>query len=299
MWIKNSKKLTMKTYMINKREFQTLVIARYILLLASLVLLTCSPDDTQTVTTFKNLVLEENFDTDGAPDPNLWAFEIGDGSAQGIPGWGNNELQYYTDRSENVKVENGFLLITARQESYQGSNYTSGRLISKGLFQQQYGRFEARIRLPYGQGYWPAFWMLGDDRDGTEVWPNIGEIDIMENTGDKPTEIFGTIHGPGYSGGESLSKAYNLEDSRVDTDFHIYGVEWGPNYINFYIDDVLYNQLTPKDVEEETNGQGTWVFDREFYMILNVAIGGNLPGPPNANTVFPQTMLVDWVRVYN
>ena len=111
MWIKNSKKLTMKTYMINKREFQTLVIARYILLLASLVLLTCSPDDTQTVTTFKNLVLEENFDIDGAPDPNLWAFEIGDGSAQGIPGWGNNELQYYTDRSENVKVENGFLLI--------------------------------------------------------------------------------------------------------------------------------------------------------------------------------------------
>ena len=289
----------MKIHLINTVELTKLFKAKYILVLASVILLTCSPDETQKVTRFKNLVVEDNFDIDGAPDPSLWAFEIGDGSAQGIPGWGNNELQYYTDRSENVKVENGFLLITARQEAFEGSSYTSGRLITKGLFQQQYGRFEARIRLPYGQGYWPAFWMLGDDRGGTEVWPNIGEIDIMENTGDKPTEIFGTIHGPGYSGGESISKAYNLEDTRVDTEFHVYGVEWGPNYINFYIDDVLYNQLTPQDVDEKTNGQGTWVFDQEFYMILNVAVGGNLPGPPNANTVFPQTMLVDWVRVYN
>jgi len=288
----------MKTTMMNKMWWN-----RYLaggLLVASLcVLFTCSTDDTQTVTTFKNLVAEDNFDIDGAPDSDFWSFEIGDGSAQGIPGWGNNELQYYTDRTENVKVENGFLLITARKESFEGSNYTSGRLVTKGKVEQQYGRFEARIRLPYGQGMWPAFWLLGDDRAGTEVWPNIGEIDIMENTGDAPTEIFGSIHGPGYSGGESISKTYTLENSRVDTEFHVYGIEWGPSYINFYIDDKLYNQITPKDVEEETNGTGEWVFDRPFYILLNVAVGGNLPGPPNDATVFPQTMLVDYVRVYN
>jgi beta-glucanase (GH16 family) len=288
----------MKTTMMNK-----IMWTRYFtvsLLLVSLSLLfTCSTDETQTVTTFTNLVAEDNFDIDGAPDPDFWSFEIGDGSAQGIPGWGNNELQYYTDRSENVKVENGFLLITARKESFEGSGYTSARLVTKGKVEQQYGRFEARIRLPYGQGMWPAFWLLGDDRGGAEVWPNIGEIDIMENTGDAPTEIFGSIHGPGYSGGESISKTYTLENSRVDTEFHVYGIEWGPGYINFYIDDVLYNQITPKDVEDETNGTGEWVFDRPFYIILNVAVGGNLPGPPNDATVFPQTMLVDYVRVYN
>jgi beta-glucanase (GH16 family) len=145
---------------------------------------------------------------------------------------------------------------------------------------------------------WPAFWLLGDDSNG-DVWPRIGEIDIMENTGDKPTEVFGTIHGPGYSGAESISKAFTLENDRLDTSFHIYGVEWGPNYINWYIDDVLYYRITPEDVDEETNGEGEWVFnDREFYIILNIAVGGNLPGPPNADTVFPQTMLVDYVRMY-
>jgi beta-glucanase (GH16 family) len=289
----------MKTTMMNNLKIETMLGIKLSLLMLCTLLFTCSPDETQTVTTFTNLVLEDNFEVDGMPNPDLWTFEIGDGSDRGIPGWGNNELQYYTDRTENVKVENGFLLITARQESFEGASYTSGRLVTRGNFQQQYGRFEARIRLPFGQGYWPAFWMLGDDRGGTEVWPKIGEIDIMENTGDAPTEIFGSIHGPGYSGGESISKSFFLENTRVDTEFHVYGVEWGPKYINFYIDDVLYNQITPKDVEEETNGEGEWVFDRPFYMILNLAVGGNLPGPPNAATIFPQTMLVDWVRVYN
>jgi len=270
-----------------------------LLFISSLFMIGCSADDTQTVATFDNLVAEDNFEVDGQIDSSFWNFDIGDGSAEGIPGWGNNELQYYTDRPENVTVQNGFLLITARQESFNGSQYTSARLQTKGKIQQLYGRFEARIRLPFGQGMWPAFWLLGDDSDGS-IWPQIGEIDILENTGDAPTEIFGTIHGPGYSGGDSISKTFTFENERVDTDFHIYGIEWGPNFINYYVDDVLYHQVTPKDVAEETDSAGQWVFnDRSFYIVLNLAVGGNLPGPPKAETVFPQTMVVDYVRIYN
>jgi beta-glucanase (GH16 family) len=264
----------------------------------SIFFMGCDLDETQEVVTRNNLVWSDEFDQDGAPNPDKWSFEIGDGTAQGIPGWGNNELQYYTDRPENAVVENGVLKITARQEFFDGSNYTSARLITKGLFDKKYGRFEARIKLPYGKGYWPAFWMLGDDSDG-EVWPQIGEIDIMEYLGDEPTTAFGTIHGPGYSGGESISKEYILQNNRFDNEFHVFGIEWSPNQINWYIDDVLYLTLTPEDVEEETDGEGEWVFnDRDFYMILNVAVGGNLPGNPTPETVFPQSMIVDYVRVY-
>ncbi|MFY0602570.1 MAG: glycoside hydrolase family 16 protein [Flavobacteriaceae bacterium] len=270
--------------------------SKYAFILAlSLTIVSCDPDETQTVTTFTNLSWQDNFDTDGAPDATRWTYDIGDGSAQGIPGWGNNELQYYTNRPENVVVENGMLKITAIQEPYMGSGYTSARISTKGgLFQQTYGRFEARIKLPWGKGLWPAFWMLGDDAGGSVVWPQIGEIDIMENRGSEPTINHGSVHGPGYSGGSSITKSYELTNSRFDTDFHIFGVEWGPNYINYYVDDVLYNQITPEDVT------GEWVFnDNPFYLILNVAVGGTFPGNPNSGTVFPQTMYVDYVRVYS
>lgn len=254
----------------------------------------CDPDETQNVVTLTNLTWEDDFDTDGAPNSSNWTYEIGDGTAQGIPGWGNNELQYYTDRPENVVVEDGMLKITARQEQFEGRSYTSARILTRGLFEQSYGRFEARIKLPWGQGIWPAFWMLGDNSGGTESWPQIGEIDIMENRGSEPTISHGSVHGPGYSGGEAITKSYELTNSRFDTEFHVFGIEWGPDYINYYIDDVLYNQITPKDVT------GEWVFnDNPFYIILNVAVGGSFAGNPNANTVFPQTMYVDYVRVYN
>lgn len=269
-------------------------IAKCAALIALFILASCdSEDGTQIVTTFDNLVLEDNFDVDGAPDPAIWGFDIGTGEDQGLDRWGNNELQYYTSRTENVKVENGFLLITARKENFQGSTHTSARLLTKGKFQQKYGRFEARIRLPFGQGMWPAFWMLGDDNNGADVWPQIGEIDIMENRGQQPTLITGSVHGPGYSAGEAEGKEFVLEGDRFDTGFHVFGVEWGPNYINYYVDDVLYNQITPGDVA------GEWVFnDRPFYMLLNLAVGGNFAGNPNAETKFPQTMLVDYIRVY-
>lgn len=252
-----------------------------------LVITSCATDDTQTVTNFNEITMQDEFDTDDVIDTSIWGFNVGTGAN----GWGNNELQYYTDRTENASVQNGMLLITARKEDYQGSGYTSARLLTQNKFDQTYGRFEARIKVPYGQGMWPAFWLLGADVD--EVgWPQCGEIDIMENRGNEPTLVSGTVHGPGYSGGESISKSYTLTNDRYDTGFHIFGIEWGPEYINYYIDDVLYNQITPEDVT------GEWVFDHPFFIIINLAIGGDYGGAPTAETVFPQSMLVDYVRVY-
>jgi len=259
------------------------------LLIANFVISSCSTDETQTVAKFENLVWQDEFESDGQPNLANWGYDIGTGEN----GWGNNELQFYTERPDNVTVQNGILVITAKEEDYNGSSYTSARLLTKGKFEQTHGRFEARIRVPYGKGLWPAFWLLGDDSNGTEIWPEIGEIDIMEYVGSEPTKVFGTVHGPGYSGGEGITKAYELKNDRFDAGFHVFGIEWAPDYINYYVDDVLYNQITPDDVT------GEWVFDNgPFYIILNVAVGGSLPGSPNAETVFPQTMLVDYVRVY-
>lgn len=259
----------------------------------------CDTDETQTVATLNNLVWQDEFDTDGTPDAANWNLLTGDGTAQGIPGWGNNELQNYTARPENVTVQNGVLIITAQKENFEGKSYTSARITTKGKLDQQYGRFEARIKLPTGKGVFPAFWLLGDDENGTLVWPKIGEIDIMEYLGDEPTTVFGTIHGPGFSGANSITKKYEIKNDRFDNGFHIFGVEWSPNSINWYVDGDLYQSLTPADVSKETNGLGEWVFNRPFHIILNVAVGGNLPGSPNENTIFPQRMLVDYVRVYN
>ena len=260
-----------------------------ITLLSSAVFFGCESDESQTVTTLNNLVWSDEFDGSGAPSAQNWVFDIGTGDN----GWGNNELQYYTDREENITVQGGFLAITAREEDFEGSSYTSARITTKGLREYEFGRIETRMQLPLGQGIWPAFWMLGADID-TNPWPGAGEIDVLEYLGQNPTEMFGTIHGPGYSAGESITKKYNLGNDRFDTGFHIFGIEWGPNFINFYVDDVLYNQLTPEDLPEDAE----WVFNKPFYLLLNMAVGGSLPGAPNEQTMFPQTLLVDYVRVY-
>jgi beta-glucanase (GH16 family) len=288
---KTLKQIKMKKIKINLLLIKRLVFKSLILALPIFVISSCSTDETQKVATFKQLVMQDEFDTDGAPNSTIWGYDLGTGNSLTGAGWGNNELQFYTKRTENVKVENGYLLITAEKESYNGASYTSARLTTKGLFDQAYGRFEARIRLPYGQGIWPAFWLLGANID--EVgWPQCGEIDIMEYRGQQPTKLLGTVHGPGYSGGASITKSYSLLNDRFDTGFHIFGIEWGPKYINYYVDNVLYNQITPADVT------GEWVFDHPFYIIINLAVGGNFVGNPNSETVFPQTMLVDYVRVY-
>ncbi|WP_299227807.1 glycoside hydrolase family 16 protein [uncultured Psychroserpens sp.] len=270
-----------------------------------LCLTNCDTDETQEVAQLTNLVWQDEFSVEGAPDPTRWTYDLGDGTDQGIPGWGNNELQYYTDRPENVTIENGVMVLTAREESFMGSNYTSARITTQGLFEQRYGRFEARIRLPVGKGIWPAFWLLGNDCD-QNAWPQCGEIDIMEYVGDRPTVVFGSVHGPGYNAGDSISKEYTLENDRFDEGFHIFGIEWGPDYINYYVDGDLYQTITPEITAEEAltfnapANSGEWVFNgRPFYIIINMAVGGSLPGAPNAETEFPQSMYVDYVRVYN
>lgn len=243
---------------------------------------------------YTTIIWEDDFDVDGSPDPELWSYDIGTGvEIFGQPGWGNNEQQYYTDRPENIRVEGGMLHITAREESFEGSNYTSAKILTRGTFERTYGRYEARIMLPFGQGIWPAFWLLGDDSDGSVIWPQIGEIDIMEYRGQEPTVIHGSVHGPGYSAGQAVTDSYRLTGGRFDTEFHLFAIEWGPDFIKYYVDDVLYNEITPDDVN------GEWVFnDNTFYIILNVAVGGTFVGPPDNSTPFPQTMLVDYVRVY-
>jgi beta-glucanase (GH16 family) len=255
-------------------------------------LLPCAKDETKTVTTYNTLVKADEFNTAGAPNPAMWNIDIGTGLDIGLEGWGNDELQYYTDRPENIVVKDGMLKITAHQESYKGSGYTSARIQTKNKFEKRYGRFEARIQLPWSQGLWPAFWMLGSNYYEV-AWPACGEIDIMENKGQAPTHINGSVHGPGYSGDKAFTKPFELENDRFDTGFHVFGIEWGEGFINFYVDDVLYNQITPNDVK------GEWVFDNQpFYIIMNVAVGGNYVGSPNKDSVFPQTMFVDYVRIY-
>jgi len=240
------------------------------------------------------LTWSDEFDgPDGSlPDPAKWAFDTGGG------GWGNGELESYTARAQNAQIQGGNLVITARRETYTGADgitcdYTSARLKTLGLFSQAYGRFEARIRIPAGQGMWPAFWMLGNDFP-TAGWPACGEVDIMENIGIQPATLYGSIHGPGFIGG-NLSTTINLPTGALADDFHIYAVEWQAGEIDLYLDSTLYAAYTPASLPPGS----TWVFDQPFFLILNVAVGGGWPGPPDASTVFPQTMLVDYVRVYS
>jgi beta-glucanase (GH16 family) len=226
------------------------------------------------------------------PDPAKWKFDVGGG------GWGNKELESYTDRAANVQQRGGNLVITAQKEDYTGADgiarpYTSGRIKTAGLFGQAYGRFEARMQLPIGKGIWPAWWMLGEDIE-TAKWPAAGEIDVMECIGD-PLMIYSTLHGPGYSGAHGISAKFAVPvGEEVHKGFHLYAVEWEPNDIKFYFDDYLIAERTPKDLPEGTK----WVYDHPFFLLLNVAVGGAWPGYPDETTVFPQRMLVDYVRVY-
>ncbi len=230
----------------------------------------------------------------GSPvDPAKWTLETGGG------GWGNNELEYYTNRPLNAYQQDGNLVIKVLQEKFTGPdgvtrNFTSARLKTQTTFSQTLGRFEARIKIPRGQGIWPAFWMLGNDIDKVG-WPTCGEIDIMENIGKEPSMVHGTLHGPGYSGDHGIGAPFSIPaDQRFADDFHVFAVEWDPNAIRFYVDDHLYETRTPSDLPKDAK----WVYDHPFFLLLNVAVGGSWPGDPDASSAFPQTMLVDYVRVY-
>ncbi|MCK2244637.1 MULTISPECIES: family 16 glycosylhydrolase [unclassified Crossiella] len=232
-----------------------------------------------------------------APDPGRWRHQVGG------DGWGNEELQYYTPGNRNAAHNGqGQLEITARRETPAGSDcwygqcqYSSARLVTNGTFAQQYGRFEARIKVPRGQGMWPAFWMLGADYD--EVgWPYCGEIDVMENVGKEPNTVYGTVHGDGYSDENGIGGSTTSPDGRPLADnFHTYSVEWGPGEINWFVDGRHYHRVTPDDLPSGA----PWAFDKPFFMLLNLAVGGVWPGSPDASTRFPQQLVVDHIRVYS
>jgi beta-glucanase (GH16 family) len=232
------------------------------------------------------------------PDARKWTTEIG-----GM-GWGNKELEYYSDSTKNAYLDgHGSLVIKAIAETlgqefkcwYGPCRYTSARLITKNKFAQAYGRFEARIKIPYGQGIWPAFWLLGEDIE-TVGWPACGEIDIMENIGREPAIVHGTIHGPGYSGGKGIGSPFSLPGGkRFADDYHVFAIEWEPQAIRFYVNHKLYATRTPADLPPGAK----WVYDHSFFILLNLAVGGAWPGEPDQTTIFPQTMLVDYVRVYS
>jgi beta-glucanase (GH16 family) len=277
----------MKNYLLNKKYIITTSLV--IVLLFSMA--SCNPDTTQNVEK-RNWELTWSDEFEGAagvlPDAKNWTYDIGNG------GWGNQELQNYTNRPENVSLDgSGNLVITAKSESFGGSSFTSARIKTQGLFTQTYGRFEARLKTPYGPGIWPAFWMLGANNQ-TVIWPQCGEIDIMELKGHQPSILYGTIHGPGYSGGNAITDTFALENNRFDKDFHIFAVEWDVDKIDFFVDGFLYNRITKSAVATK----GEWVYDHPFYLILNIAVGGTFAGFPTSETSFPQKMTIDYVKVY-
>jgi beta-glucanase (GH16 family) len=235
-----------------------------------------------------------NDEFDGASgtklDASKWVYETG-GS-----GWGNSQKEFDTDRAENASLDGkGELSIIARKESYMGKSYTSVRLKTQGKFEHLYGRYETRMRIPFGQGIWPAFWMLGVDTNNVG-WPTRGEIDIMENIGREPDIIHGTLHGPGYSGSNGVGAPSKLAaGTRYADDYHVYAIEWEKDVIRWYVDGKLYQTRKPSDLPSGSK----WVYDHPFFLLLNLAVGGEWPGDPNDTTTFPQTMKVDYVRVYD
>jgi beta-glucanase (GH16 family) len=249
----------------------------------------CS-DEEEIVERNWTLVWEDGFDGPAgqSPDASNWNYDLGRGPDG--DGWGNKELQTYTDSPDNVSLDGqGNLNITA----LNAGGFTSARITTKGKVEQKYGRFEARIKLPYGPGLWPAFWMLGSNID-TAPWPQCGEIDIMEFKGQEPNIIHGTIHGPGFYKDQPISKTFGFTDDRFDYDFYVFAIEWDENSVDFYVEDNLYQRITRDDLPRG----GEWVFDQPFYILLNVAIGGSFVGFPSPQTEFPQSMVVDYVRIY-
>ncbi|MEK8173522.1 glycoside hydrolase family 16 protein [Streptomyces sp. M19] len=254
--------------------------------------LTAAPAGAEPVHT--KAVFTEDFDgaAGSGVDGSRWTQETGDNV-------NNHERQWYTDGTNNAQLDgNGNLVITAKKENPGGYNcwygsceYTSARLNTAEKFTTTYGRVEARIKVPQGQGMWPAFWMLGEDI-GSAGWPNCGEIDVMENVGFEPNTVHGTIHGPGYSGAGGIGAGYTLPSGNFSDDFHTFAVDWSPEKIVWSVDGNEYQTRTPADL----NGN-QWVFDHPHFVILNLAVGGDWPGDPDGNTQFPQQMTVDYVHV--
>jgi beta-glucanase (GH16 family) len=237
------------------------------------------------------LVWHDEFDDPAGtrPDATRWGYQLGDGNAYGNPGWGNAELQHYTDAVENAACDGaGNLAITAR---FDGATYTSARLHTSETFTFTYGRIESRLRVPRGGGLWPAVWALGADI--AEVgWPENGEIDVMEHVCREPRKIFGTLHGPGYCGDKGHGRVVDLPVDVAD-DFHVFGLEWSAEAIEWSLDGEPYFRATPADV-----APNPWPYDHPFYLLVNLAVGGHFGGELASGLDLPQTLLVDYVRVF-
>jgi beta-glucanase (GH16 family) len=221
------------------------------------------------------------------PDATKWTYDLGG------DGWGNQELEIYTKRPENVSQDGeGHLIIRAVKTGT--GHYTSARIKTQGKFTVEYGKIAVRMKIPHGQGMWPAFWMLGADNK-TAGWPDCGEIDVMENIGKEPSIVHGTMHGPGYSGSNGIGHEYSLPGGQaLADDFHVYAVEWSSDAITFSLDDKPYGTVSPTDLPAGTH----WVYNHPFFLLLNLAVGGNWPGNPDNTTQFPQALVADWVRVW-
>lgn len=237
---------------------------------------------------FKDLVWSDEFNYLGLPDNTKWSYDTGG------HGWGNNELQYYTNaRSENARVENGHLVIEAHKEKYNGAQFTSARLVSKNKGDWKYGRIEVRARLPKGKGMWPAIWML-PTKWAYGGWPKSGEIDIMENVGYLPDSVYGSVHTAAFNHSIGTNKTNGLLRKDLSDAFHVYAIEWTADKIQFFVDQELFHEF-----ENNKSGSDAWPFDQEFHLLLNIAVGGNWGGKFGVDdAAFPQRFEIDYVRVY-
>ncbi len=238
------------------------------------------------------LVWSDEFKSPGNPDSSRWAYDLGDGCPD-ICGWGNNELQYYTDRPENVRIEDGKLIIEAHKEPFKGSEYTSARLVSREKGDWRYGYIEARAKLPQGTGVWPAIWMLPTNWE-YGGWPASGEIDIMEHVGYEPETIYGTVHTEAFNHGIGTQKGDSILVADVQNQFHTYAIDWSPEKIDFLVDEEIFFTF-----KNEGTGFKAWPFDQPFHLLMNLAVGGNWGGAKGIDeSIWPQRMEVDYVRVY-
>ncbi|MFD2569399.1 family 16 glycosylhydrolase [Spirosoma soli] len=249
-----------------------------------------SPTSVSTIPITRKLVWADEFDKDGLPDSTKWGYDVGGN------GWGNNELQFYTRRRpENARIENGKLIIEARKEAYQDKNYTSARLLTQQKGTWTYGRMEAMAKLPKGVGTWPAVWMLGKNIPKVG-WPRCGEIDIMEHVGFDEGVVHGTVHTESYNHAKKTEKGNAITVKDVTLGFHLYAIEWTADRIDFFVDDQKYYTVEKSALG---NAEAQWPFDQPFFLILNVAVGGNWGGKKGVDdTIWPQRMEVDYVRVY-
>lgn len=244
-----------------------------------LLLLACQPA----------VVWSDEFNYTGVPDTSKWNYDLG-----ARDGWGNNELQYYTHESKNVRVENGNLIIEAHNDSIENKGFTSSRIVSKGKGDWLYGRIEVRAKLPSGKGTWPALWMLSTDWS-YGGWPASGEIDIMEHVGYDPGVIHGSIHTEAYNHIKQTQKEGKITIPDAQDNFHVYAIDWQKNKIDFFVDDKLYHRVA-RDPKDDFKG---WPFDKKFHLLMNLAIGGNWGGKEGVDmSIWPQRMEVDYVRVY-